>query len=232
MFFDIVEVYGFYFSEEFVGEVLVFVCDCVVIVIKFGFGVEEGKFIFFNSYFDYICCVVEGLLKCLKMDYIDFFYQYCFDLNVLIEDVVEIVKVLIQEGKVKYWGLLEVSVRIICCVYVVFFVIVVQSEYVMWWWELEMWIFLMFEELGIGFVFYCLIVCSFFVGVVNLSQWFDSIDWWYNLLCFQFDVLVKNMVLFEFVQLWVCCKNIILVQFVLVWVMVQWFWIVFILGMM
>lgn len=112
-FFDTAEVYGPHLSEEFVGEALAPVRDRVVIATKFGFGVEEGKPTSLNSHPDHIRRAVEGSLKRLKTDHIDLLYQHRPDPNVPIEDVAETVKALIQEGKVKHWGLSEASARTI-----------------------------------------------------------------------------------------------------------------------
>lgn len=154
-FFDTAEVYGPHLSEEFVGEALAPVRDRVVIATKFGFGVEEGKPTSLNSHPDHIRRAVEGSLKRLKTDHIDLLYQHRPDPNVPIEDVAETVKSLIQEGKVKHWGLSEASARTIRRAHAVLPVTAVQSEYAMWWREPETRIFPTLEELGIGFVPYC-----------------------------------------------------------------------------
>lgn len=151
-FFDTAEVYGPHLSEEFVGEALAPVRDRVVIATKFGFGVEEGKPTSLNSHPDHIRRAVEGSLKRLKTDHIDLLYQHRPDPNVPIEDVAETVKALIQEGKVKHWGLSEASARTIRRAHAVLPVTAVQSEYAMWWREPETRIFPTLEELGIGFV--------------------------------------------------------------------------------
>ncbi len=136
-FFDTAEVYGPHLSEEFVGEALAPVRDRVVIATKFGFGVEEGKPTSLNSHPDHIRRAVEGSLKRLKTDHIDLLYQHRPDPNVPIEDVAETVKALIQEGKVKHWGLSEASARTIRRAHAVLPVTAVQSEYTMWWREPE-----------------------------------------------------------------------------------------------
>ncbi len=128
-FFDTAEVYGPHLSEEFVGEALAPVRDRVVIATKFGFGVEEGKPTSLNSHPDHIRRAVEGSLKRLKTDHIDLLYQHRPDPNVPIEDVAETVKALIQEGKVKHWGLSEASARTIRRAHAVLPVTAVQSEY-------------------------------------------------------------------------------------------------------
>jgi aryl-alcohol dehydrogenase-like predicted oxidoreductase len=135
--------------------------DRVVIATKFGFGVEEGKPTSLNSHPDHIRRAVEGSLRRLKMDHIDLLYQHRPDPNVPIEDVAETVKALIQEGKVKHWGLLEASARTIRRAHAVLPVTAVQSEYAMWWCEPETRIFPTLEELGIGFVPYCPTARSF-----------------------------------------------------------------------
>lgn len=145
-FFDTAEVYGPHLSEEFVGEALAPVRDRVVIATKFGFGVEEGKPTSLNSHPDHIRRAVEGSLKRLKTDHIDLLYQHRPDPNVPIEDVAETVKALIQEGKVKHWGLSEASARTIRRAHAVLPVTAVQSEYAMWWREPETRIFPTLEE--------------------------------------------------------------------------------------
>ncbi len=180
-FFDTAEVYGPHLSEEFVGEALAPVRDRVVIATKFGFGVEEGKPTSLNSHPDHIRRAVEGSLKRLKTDHIDLLYQHRPDPNVPIEDVAETVKALIQEGKVKHWGLSEASARTIRRAHAVLPVTAVQSEYAMWWREPETRIFPTLEELGIGFVPYCPTARSFLAGAVNPSQRFDSTDRRHNL---------------------------------------------------
>ncbi len=225
-FFDTAEVYGPHLSEEFVGEALAPVRDRVVIATKFGFGVEEGKPTSLNSHPDHIRRAVEGSLKRLKTDHIDLLYQHRPDPNVPIEDVAETVKSLIQEGKVKHWGLSEASARTIRRAHAVLPVTAVQSEYAMWWREPETRIFPTLEELGIGFVPYCPTARSFLAGAVNPSQRFDSTDRRHNLPRFQPDALAKNMVLLEFAQSWARRKNTTPVQFALAWVMAQRPWIV------
>ncbi len=143
-----------------------------------------------------------------------------------IEDVAETVKALIQEGKVKHWGLSEASARTIRRAHAVLPVTAVQSEYAMWWREPETRIFPTLEELGIGFVPYCPTARSFLAGAVNPSQRFDSTDRRHNLPRFQPDALAKNMVLLEFAQSWARRKNTTPVQFALAWVMAQRPWIV------
>lgn len=225
-FFDTAEVYGPHLSEEFVGEALAPVRDRVVIATKFGFGVEEGKPTSINSHPDHIRRAVEGSLKRLKTDHIDLLYQHRPDPNVPIEDVAETVKALIQEGKVKHWGLSEASARTIRRAHTVLPVTAVQSEYAMWWREPETRIFPTLEELDIGFVPYCPTARSFLAGAVNPSQRFDSTDRRHNLPRFQPDALAKNMVLLEFAQSWARRKNTTPVQFALAWVMAQRPWIV------
>ncbi|GKN25779.1 hypothetical protein MS5451_08100 [Klebsiella pneumoniae] len=179
-----------------------------------------------NSHPDHIRRAVEGSLKRLKTDHIDLLYQHRPDPNVPIEDVAETVKALIQEGKVKHWGLSEASARTIRRAHAVLPVTAVQSEYAMWWREPETRIFPTLEELGIGFVPYCPTARSFLAGAVNPSQRFDSTDRRHNLPRFQPDALAKNMVLLEFAQSWARRKNTTPVQFALAWVMAQRPWIV------
>jgi aryl-alcohol dehydrogenase-like predicted oxidoreductase len=152
-FFDTAEAYGPYKNEELLGEALAPFRDQVVIATKFGFefdanGGQSGM----NSRPEHIREVAEAALKRLKTDVIDLFYQHRVDPNVPIEDVAGAVKDLIQDGKVKHFGLSEAGVQTIRRAHAVRPVTALQSEYSLWWREPEQEILPTLEELGIGFV--------------------------------------------------------------------------------
>jgi len=134
-FFDTAEVYGPYINEELVGEALESYKGKVVIATKFGVTFEHGQSVdlLMDSTPENIRKSIEGSLKRLRVDSIDLYYQHRVDPNVPIEEVAETIKKLIQEGKVKYWGLSEASVDVIRKAHAVLPLTAVQSEYSMMW---------------------------------------------------------------------------------------------------
>ncbi|MGC9944535.1 MAG: aldo/keto reductase, partial [Verrucomicrobiota bacterium] len=152
--FDTAEVYGPFINEELVGEALAPFRKHVAIATKFGFNCEAGKSTGLNSRPEHIRQVAEESLKRLKVDCIDLFYQHRLDPNVPIEDVAGTVKDLIRDGKVRHFGLCEVSSEIIRRAHAVQALTAVQSEYSLMWREPEAEILPTLEELGIGLVAY------------------------------------------------------------------------------
>src|SRR3954451_9728851 len=154
MFFDTAEAYGPFVNEELVGEALASVRDRVVIATKFGFSFKDGKQEpgVLNSRPERIREMVEASLRRLKTDRIDLLYQHRVDPNAPTEDVAGAVKKLIQEGKVRHFGLSEAGVQVIRRAHAVQPVTALQSEYSLWWREPEAEIIPVVEELGIGFV--------------------------------------------------------------------------------
>jgi aryl-alcohol dehydrogenase-like predicted oxidoreductase len=174
-FFDTAEAYGPYTNEELVGEALTPVRDKVVIATKFGFenGIpSQGT----NSEPEQIRAVAEAALKRLNTDVIDLFYQHRVDPNVPIEDVAGTVRDLIQEGKVKHFGLSESSAATIRRAHAVQPVMALQSEYSLWWREPEKEILPTLEELGIGFVPFSPLGKGFLTGVISDKTEFDKTD--------------------------------------------------------
>src|SRR5215469_14195024 len=152
-FFDTAEIYGPFTNEELVGEALGPVRERVVIATKFGFKIgTNGEQMGLDSRPAHIKEVANASLKRLKTDVIDLFYQHRVDSNVPIEDVAGAVRDLIQQGKVKYFGLSEAGVETIRRAHAVQPVTALQSEYSLWWREPEAEILPTLEELGIGFV--------------------------------------------------------------------------------
>ena len=175
-FFDTAETYGPFTNEELVGEALAPVRDRVVIATKFGFKLEGGKQVGLDSRPAHIRDVAEASLRRLKTDRIDLFYQHRVDPTVPIEDVAGTVKDLIEEGKVKHFGLSEAGVQTIRRAHAVQPVTALQSEYSLWWREPEKEVLPALEELGIGFVPFSPLGRGFLTGKIDEQTTFDSSD--------------------------------------------------------
>jgi aryl-alcohol dehydrogenase-like predicted oxidoreductase len=178
-FFDTAEVYGPFTNEKLVGEALQPLRDQVVIATKFGFDIDQatgqnrGGL---NSQPAHIRQVVENSLKRLRTDRIDLLYQHRVDPNVPMEDVAGAVKDLIQEGKVRHFGLSEAGVEVIRRAHAVQPVAALQSEYSLWWREPEQVILPTLEELGIGFVPFSPLGKGFLTGKIDENTQFDPTD--------------------------------------------------------
>jgi aryl-alcohol dehydrogenase-like predicted oxidoreductase len=178
-FFDTAEVYGPYVNEEVVGEALAPYRDRVAIATKFGWEAnpeDGGKWSALNSRPEHIKQVLEKSLKRLKVDAIDLYYQHRVDLNVPIEDVAGAVKDLIQEGKVKHFGLSEASAKTIRRAHAVQPVAALQSEYSLFFREPEETVMPTLEELGIGFVPFSPLGKGFLTGKISADTKFDNTD--------------------------------------------------------
>jgi len=177
-FFDTAEVYGPFTNEELVGEALAPFRKQVVIATKFGFKIDPttGKQVGLDSSPAHIKEVAEASLKRLNTDVIDLFYQHRVDPNVPIEDVAGAVKDLIQQGKVKHFGLSEAGVRTIRRADAVQPVAALQSEYSLWFREPEAEVIPALEELGIGFVPFSPLGKGFLTGKISEETKFDKTD--------------------------------------------------------
>jgi aryl-alcohol dehydrogenase-like predicted oxidoreductase len=178
-FFDTAEVYGPYTNEELVGEALAPFRDQVVIATKFGFRPAsngEARWSVLDSRPEHIKEVAEASLKRLKTDVIDLFYQHRVDPNVPIEDTAGAVKDLIQQGKVKHFGLSEAGVQTIRRAHKVQPVTALQSEYSLWFREPEKEVIPTLEELGIGFVPFSPLGKGFLTGKISEDTQFDKTD--------------------------------------------------------
>src|SRR5437764_387232 len=175
-FFDTAEVYGPFNNEELVGEALAPFRTEVKIATKFGFKIENGKQAGLESRPDHIKEVAEASLKRLKTDVIDLFYQHRVDPKVPIEDVAGAVKDLIQQGKVKHFGLSEAGVKVIRSAHAVQPVTAIQSEYSLFWIEPEQEVLPTLEELGIGFVPFSPLGKGFLTGQIKEDTKFDKGD--------------------------------------------------------
>ena len=178
-FFDTAEVYGPLTNEELVGEALAPFRGKVVIATKFGWEANPGdgsRWSALNSRPEHIKQVAEASLRRLRVDAIDLFYQHRVDLNVPIEDVAGAVKDLIQEGKVKHFGLSEAGAQTIRRAHAVQPVTALQSEYSLFWRQPEQEILPLLEELGIGFVPFSPLGKGFLTGKITAETKFDSTD--------------------------------------------------------
>jgi aryl-alcohol dehydrogenase-like predicted oxidoreductase len=177
-FFDTAEVYGPFTNEDLVGEALAPFRQQVVIATKFGFKLDPttGKQAGLDSRPEHIKEVAEASLKRLRTDVIDLFYQHRVDPDVPIEEVAGAVKELIQQGKVKHFGLSEAGVQTIRRAHAVQPVTALQSEYSLWWREPEAEVIPMLEELGIGFVPFSPLGKGFLTGKIDEKTTFSSSD--------------------------------------------------------
>jgi len=175
-FFDTAEAYGPFINEELIGEALAPFRDQVVIATKFGFKFESGAQRGLDSRPVHIQQVAEESLKRLKVDAIDLFYQHRVDAEVPIEDVAGAVKDLIQQGKVKHFGLSEAGAQTIRRAHAVQPVTALQSEYSLWWRKPEAEVLPTLEELGIGFVPFSPLGRGFLTGKIDENTKFDHSD--------------------------------------------------------
>ena len=225
-FFDTAEIYGPFTNEELVGEALAPYRDKVVIATKFGFKFKDGKEAGLDSSPQHIRQAVEGSLKRLKIETIDLLYQHRVDPNVPIEEVAETVKELIQEGKVKHWGLSEVGVRTIRRAHKVMPLTAVQSEYSMWWRRPEEELLPTLEELGIGFVPFSPLGKGFLTGRFDKNSKFDKSDFRNIVPRFTPKNLDANQVLVDLIKKVAAEKNATPAQIALAWLLAQKPWIV------
>jgi len=225
-FFDTAEVYGPYINEELVGKALEPFKGKVVIATKFGFNFQDSVNTGLNSRPENIKKVAEESLKRLKIDSIDLFYQHRIDPNVPIEDVAGAVKELIQDGKVKHFGLSEAGVQIIRRAHAVQPVTALQSEYSLWWREPEDEIIPTLEELGIGFVPFSPLGKGFLTGKMDQNTTFDSKDFRSTVPRLSPENLKANMAFVDLVAAVAQRKNVTPAQIALAWILAQKPWFV------
>ena len=225
-FFDTAEAYGPYANEEIVGEALGPVRDQVVIATKFGFKFENGKSVGLDSRPAHIREVAEAALTRLKTDRIDLFYQHRVDPDVPIEDVAGAVKALIQEGKVKHFGLSEAGAQTIRRAHAVQPVTALQSEYSLWFREPEAEIIPTLEELGIGFVSFSPLGKGFLTGRIDDSTTFESSDFRNIVPRFAPENRKANLAFVEWLKTFAARKGATPAQVALAWIVAQKPWIV------
>jgi len=228
-FFDTAEVYGPFTNEELVGEALAPFRDQVAIATKFGFAPDPNVgpgWSALNSRPEHIKEVAEASLKRLKTDVIDLFYQHRVDANVPIEDVAGAVKDLIQEGKVKHFGLSEPGVQTIRRAHRVQAVTAVQSEYSLWWRRPEEEVLPTLEELGIGFVPFSPLGKGFLTGKITENTKFDSTDFRNIVPRFTPEARKANQSLVDLLSKVAERKKATPAQIALAWLLAQKPWIV------
>ncbi len=223
-FFDTAEVYGPFTNEELVGEALAPLHDEVVIATKFGFKLDPDGGV--DSRPEHIREVAEASLKRLRIDVIDLFYQHRVDPDVPIEDVAGAVKDLIQEGKVKHFGLSEAGVQTIRRAHAVQPVTVLQSEYSLWTRTPEKEVIPTVEELGIGFVPFSPLGRGFLTGKMDENTTFDSSDFRNALPRFTPEARKANQILVDLLKKIGERKNATPAQIALAWLLAQKPWIV------
>jgi aryl-alcohol dehydrogenase-like predicted oxidoreductase len=228
-FFDTAEVYGPYANEELVGEALATYRGKVVIATKFGYELKpDGSpgWVRLNSQPEHIKQSVEGSLKRLKVDAVDLYYQHRVDPEVPIEDVAGAVKDLIQQGKVKHFGMSEAAAKTIRRAHAVQPVTAVQSEYSLWFRERERDVLPTLEELGIGFVPYSPLGKGFLTGKINESTPFDSTDFRNQLPRFNPENRKANQALVDLLGKIAQRKKATPAQIALAWLLAQKPWTV------
>ena len=227
-FFDTAEVYGPFTNEELVGEALAPFREDVAIATKFGFQLDpaSGKQIGLDSRPEHIREVAEASLKRLKVDVIDLFYQHRVDLDVPIEDVAGAVKKLIQEGKVRHFGLSEAGAKTIRRAHAVEPVTAVQSEYSLWTRGPEKEVLPTLEELGIGLVPYSPLGKGFLTGKMNQDTKFEGSDFRNILPRFTPEALKANQTLVDLLAKTAERKKATPAQIALAWLLAQKPWIV------
>ena len=226
-FFDTAEMYGPFTNEELVGEALAPLREQVMLATKFGFKIgQKGEQIGLDSRPEHIKEVAEGSLKRLRTDVIDLFYQHRVDPNVPIEDVAGAVKDLIQEGKVKHFGLSEPGVQTIRRAHSVQPVTAVQNEYSLWWRKPEEEVLPALEELGIGFVPFSPLGRGFLTGKVNENTTFDSSDLRNTLPRFTPEARKANQALVDLLGAIAKRRKATSAQIALAWLLAQKPWIV------
>lgn len=231
-FFDTAQAYGPYTNEILLGKALEPYRKDVVIATKFGFKLENGSIVGTDSRPETIRAVAEASLKSLKTDYIDLFYQHRVDPNVPIEEVAGTLKELINEGKVRHYGLSEVGAINIRRAHAVHPVAAVQNQYSIWTREPEAEVLPVCEELGIGFVPWGPLGTGFLTGTIDPSTRFDSsTDLRANFPRFTPEAMKANMPVVDMLRAVAARKNATPVQIALAWLLAQKPWIVPIPGM-
>jgi len=228
-FFDTAEVYGPFTNEELVGEALAPLRRQVVIATKFGFKPDPNggtRWSVLDSRPEHIRQVAEASLKRLKTDVIDLFYQHRVDPDVPIEDVAGAIKDLIQQGKVRHFGLSEAGVQTIRRAHAVQPVTALQSEYSLWWREPEAEVLPTLEELGIGFVPFSPLGKGFLTGKISADTQFDKTDFRNIVPRFSQENRKANQALADLVGKFAQQKRATPAQVALAWLLAQKPWIV------
>jgi aryl-alcohol dehydrogenase-like predicted oxidoreductase len=226
--FDTAEAYGPFANEELVGEALAPVRDRVVIATKFGFGINpDGSRYGLDSRPEHVRQVAEASLRRLKVETIDLLYQHRVDRNVPIEDVAGVIKELIAQGKVRYFGLSEASAQTIRRAHAVQPLAAVQSEYSLWTRDPEHnGVLATCEELGIGFVPFSPLGAGFLTGKIDTTTTLDAKDFRSISPRFAPDARAANMAMVDLVKGVAERKGATPAQIALAWLLAQKPWIV------
>jgi len=228
-FFDTAEVYGPFTNEELVGEALAPLRNQVVIATKFGFKPDPSggqRWSALDSRPEHIKQVADASLKRLRTDVIDLFYQHRVDPAVPIEDVAGAVKDLIQQGKVKHFGLSEAGVSTIRRAHAIHPVAAVQSEYSLWWREPEAEVIPTLEGLGIGFVPFSPLGKGFLTGKISDGTQFDKSDFRNVVPRFTAENRRTNQAMVDLIAKFAQPKKVTPAQIALAWLLAQKPWIV------
>ena len=231
-FFDTAEVYGPFTNEELVGEALAPFREQVAIATKFGFKIDpnNGKQVGLDSWPEHIKEVAEASLKRLRTNFIDLFYQHRVDPSVPMEDVAGAVKDLIQQGKVRHFGLSEAGVKSIRRAHAVQPVAALQSEYSLWWREPEAEVIPTLEELGIGFVPFSPLGKGFLTGKISEDTKFDKGDFRNIVPRFNPENRKANQAVVDLIGKFAEQKKATPAQIALAWLLAQKPWMVTIPG--
>jgi aryl-alcohol dehydrogenase-like predicted oxidoreductase len=228
-FFDTAEIYGPFTNEELVGEALAPFRGKVAIATKFGLEpnpADGGKWNSLNSRPEHIRKVAEASLKRLKVDAIDLFYQHRVDPNVPIEEVAGAVTQLIQQGKVRHFGLSEAGAQTIRRAHAVQPVTALQSEYSLWWRQPEEVVLPTLEELGIGFVPFAPLGKGFLTGKINEDTKFDNTDFRNTIPRFNPENRKTNQALVDLLSKFAEKRKVTPAQLALAWLLAKKPWIV------
>jgi len=227
-FFDTAEVYGPFTNEELVGEALAPFREQVAIATKFGFRIDPntGKQVGLDSRPEHIKEVAEASLKRLRTNFIDLFYQHRVDPSVPMEEVAGAVKDLIQQGKVRHFGLSEAGVKSIRRAHSVQPVAALQSEYSLWWREPEAEVIPTLEELGIGFVPFSPLGKGFLTGKISENTKFDKGDFRNIVPRFNPENRKANQAVVDLIGKFAEQKKATPAQIALAWLLAQKPWMV------
>jgi aryl-alcohol dehydrogenase-like predicted oxidoreductase len=226
--FDTAEAYGPFTNEEVVGQAVAPFRDQVVVATKFGFGINpDGTRYGVDSRPEHIRQVVDGMLKRLNVAVIDLLYQHRVDPNVPIEDVAGTVKELVQQGKVKHFGMSEASAQTIRRAHALQPVAAVQSEYSLWTRDVEQnGVLATCEELGIGFVAWGPLGSGFLTGKIDAETKFDANDFRSMVPRFTPEARAANLAVVDLLKQVAARKHATAAQIALAWLLAQKPWIV------
>lgn len=220
-FFDTAECYGPFTNEELVGEALEPIRDKVKIATKFGITIDKDNNQILDSSPETIKKSIDGSLKRLRTDYVDLYYMHRVDTKVPIEDIAGCVGELMQQGKVKHWGLSEAGVATIKKAHKICPLTAIQSEYSMWWREPEKELIPTLEELRIGLVPFSPLGKGFLTGTIKADTTFASNDFRSIVPRFSKECLEANQKFVDFVKLMSLEKGITPAQLSLSWILAQ-----------